>query len=127
MASKGSVIVEQLLETLSVRQFVDLLPGHFFVKDSEGVFLETNRRVRQLGRVAMEGKTDRDMPWKAQADEVQANDKKVMESQQEMIFIEKLQANGKNFVTFVTVKAPLFDKSGHVVGVIGHATELEGE
>jgi hypothetical protein len=119
--------VEELLDTLSIREFINFLPGHFFIKNRDGVYIEANFNSKRTDFLDFYGKTDFDMPWKEGANQVRENDKKVMESKKEMFFIEKLSSNGKDLVTFYSVKAPLFDKKGNVVGIIGHATEVEGK
>lgn len=111
------------LEEFSVTQLIEQIPGHFFIKDKEGVFLKSNLHGKR--QVETEGKTDFDMPWKEQANELRENDKKVMASKKEMTFTEKLRFNGKDYATFYCVKAPLLDKSGNVIGIIGHATEIK--
>lgn len=124
MATKShNSAIEELLENLTIKQFIDLLPGHFFVKNKEGEFVVSNLAKGPKPLYA-EGKTDFEMPWKEEAKQLRENDKKVMESKKEMIFMEKLRPEGKEFVTFASVKAPLLDKNGNVLGIIGHAVEI---
>jgi two-component system, OmpR family, aerobic respiration control sensor histidine kinase ArcB len=116
--------IEQLLEPMTVKQFIDILPGHVFIKDKDGVFIKGNLKKLNEGLDPI-GKKDFEMPWKNDAEELRKNDLKVMDTKKTMVFIEKLHPKGtQELATFCVIKAPLLDKNGKVIGIIGHATEI---
>ncbi len=126
MVSKSNnLIINQLFSGFDFQKTIDLIPGSVFIKDKEGVILAANSRLKKDAKVDPVGKTDFDLPWKEQAEMCIENDKKVMSSKQQMVFVEKVHLS-EGTKTFISVKAPLFDDNGAVIGIIGHATEATG-
>ena len=56
------------------------VPFLFWVKDAEGRYLWGNRAIAQLAGMEIVGKTDRDLPWAADADALRVADKQVLET-----------------------------------------------
>lgn len=120
--------LNRVLKGYDLKDALNVVPGHLYIKDVDGVFLYTNDAFRQGGKLQGEGKTDYDMPWKHDADKLRENDKKVMKNKRQMTFREKLRhQGGGEQQEFISVKAPLFDEEGDVVGIIGHSVPLPKE
>jgi PAS domain-containing protein len=58
----------------------DEVPFLFWVKNENGTYLWGNRAICKLAGENVVGKTDRDLIWSDNANELQADDKKVFES-----------------------------------------------
>jgi PAS domain S-box-containing protein len=116
---------------LNVNDLIARVPGHIYLKDLKGVYRGANANdtfTCALDGVTkgdnLFGKTDRDFSWKDQADEIQRNDKEVIESGESNIFMEKVKLKNGEMATFCSIKAPLRDKAGKIIGVIGHSTDM---
>lgn len=97
-----------------------------FTKNVDGRFLLINRRFEQLfhvSRASVVGMTDYDLFPKERADAFRAFDQqvlacgKVMES-------EELVPHDDGLHTYISIKAPLFDKTGTPYAVCGIATDI---
>ena len=69
------------------------------------------------------GKTDRDFPWRDVAEELQRNDREVMSSGKTQLFVEQFMEQGE-VVTVVSIKAPLRNQQGEIIGMLGNSIEL---
>lgn len=119
--------LEQIFSKTNFSQTLDQIPGYVFIKDIEGVFFHCNRAFNELFHEKdCCGMKDRDNLEQKEAEQMRANDKKVMENKKETVFIETIHCPSKGLTTFCTLKAPLFNKKGDLIGIIGHATEIEG-
>ena len=106
---------------------MDTIPGAFWVKDRDCVFVGVNRALADragLQPSQMVGKTDFDMPW-ADGDPYgaawyQARDREVMESGRAQYRIkEELTLEDGKKIWLETNKVPLTDLNGEVIGVLG--------
>jgi hypothetical protein len=118
---------------ISVTDLFANIPGHIYAKDQDGVYLASNDRDEfscpsdgtKKGSEII-GKTDKDFPWKDVAEVLQCNDKEVMLSGKTMVFIEQGKLKDGKLATVVSIKAPLRNKKGDIVGIIGNSIELTG-
>ncbi len=124
MVSKSkSLALNQLFSGLDFQGSISLIPGSIYIKDKEGVFLYANDALKQDARTNLIGKKDSDMPWKEGTEAFRENDKKVMNSKKQIVFIEKAKIGGET-KTVLSVKAPLYDDNHTVVGIIGHSVDI---
>ncbi len=112
-----------LLQTL-----VDTSPDLIWIKDSNGVYLTCNIRVESLfGKTASEicGKTDYDFVDKELADFFRQKDKEAIAAgkptmnEEEIVFADE----GHREI-LETIKTPLYDSQGHLIGVLGFARDI---
>ncbi|MDO8489534.1 MAG: PAS domain-containing sensor histidine kinase, partial [Candidatus Omnitrophota bacterium] len=106
----------------------DNIPDSIYYKNIRSEFLRVNKAWANLRNLAdpneVRGKTDFDFFPAYLAEKYRADDKRVMESgkteniEEECVFINDfLGSSQKTFVN--TVKAPVRDKTGNIVGVFG--------
>lgn len=120
-----SEALEQHFSGLTFSQVLDQVPGSIFVKDVDGVLVACNQEVQSLAQTDVEGTTDYDIFDKKDADQFRENDTEVMESKTKMTFIETFRSPARGPVCYCTIKAPLFDNKGNVIGIIGQAVEID--
>jgi PAS domain S-box-containing protein len=103
------------------RVLIENLPQKIFLKDRNGVYISCNENyARDLGISPQEivGKTDYDFFPKELADKYRADDKRIMESGKTEEIEEKYIKDGsEGFVQ--TVKVPIKDKEGNIIGIQG--------
>ncbi|WP_042337583.1 sensor domain-containing protein [Paraburkholderia ferrariae] len=112
----------QMLETV-----IDNIPQRIFWKDADSRYLGCNMTfARDAGLAYPEqviGKTDEELPWRAYALRMQAQDREVLESGLPNInFEDDLTIDGVHKTT-LTSKLPMLDGEGRVIGVIGSFTD----
>ncbi len=109
-----------------LQEFLDNSTALIYLKDLEGRYLRTNRRLAEVfgfeaGRAV--GKTDYDLFRREIADRYKANDRQVIEAGQPLHFEETaLQADGVH--TYISVKFPLRDRAGRIYAVGGISTDI---
>jgi PAS domain S-box-containing protein len=97
-----------------------------WVKDDEGRYQFINRQCEEIfgiSREQVKGKTDYDLLPKNVADELRANDRRVMEAGISMEFEERA-TRGDRMRTYISNKFPMRDSSGAVLSVCGIATDI---
>ncbi len=103
------------------RTLLENLPQKIFFKDQNSVYITCNEnyaRDLKIESNEITGKTDYDFYPKRLADKYRTDDKRIMESgKTEDIEEEYIQDGQKVFVH--TVKTPVKDDNGNVVGVLG--------
>lgn len=105
-------------------------PGSIYWKDANGKYLGHNLAAAEIMKSVnldwgnIVGKTDYDLFPKAVADEFRKNDLEVMSTKcvKKMEEITKL-ANGVEVIQ-LSIKKPLFDGAGNVVGVVGITIDI---
>ncbi|WP_437729753.1 PAS domain-containing protein [Sorangium sp. So ce1335] len=112
---------------LLLLQLVDNSPNVMFIKDAEGRYVFVNRHyARALGRHAIEflGKDEHEFGATPPgvADAIVAKEREVLASGQEMRYEEVLDYGSQNYY-FYTVKFPVRNERGEVVGVGGVVRE----
>jgi PAS domain S-box-containing protein len=103
------------------RTLVEHLPQMVFLKDTRSVYVSCNRRyARAVGREMEEivGKSDYDLFPDEEAHRHRAADREVLQSGRTMDFEEPYDsAEGR--LTLRTIKTPVRDEDGQVVGILG--------
>jgi two-component system aerobic respiration control sensor histidine kinase ArcB len=116
---------------LSIEELFASIPGHIYAKDKNGVYLAANDRDESSCALdgtkrgsQLVGKTDRDFPWKGIAEELRLNDQKVMETGKIHLFIEKGKMKDGKEATVISLKAPLRNKAGEIIGILGNSIDI---
>jgi PAS domain-containing protein len=94
-------------------------PGQFFLKDRNGVYIFANDSFIGLPGKAYMGKTDYDMPWKGIGDQLRKEDLEVMERGTVETFHDVHPMPDGTRVPIFTIKAPLRNNAGQIIGIIG--------
>jgi PAS domain S-box-containing protein len=106
----------------------ETLPGLIWLKDIDGVFLACNPRFESLlGAKESEivGKTDYDFIDQELSDTFRENDRKAMTAGKPTMNEEELTFAGDGHTELVeTIKTPMFDVDGKLVGVLGIAHDI---
>lgn len=101
---------------------VETIPQHIFRKDIQGRFTFANQQFcRLLGQPLEEivGKTDFDFFPNEQAEKYRRDDWRVMETGQTFQAIEEQQPPGHDKIFVQTLKAPLYEANGRIIGLQG--------
>lgn len=111
-----------------LRAFVDAVPGVVYAKDRDGRMLVANRGVTTVvGKPAEDflGKTDAEfLDNKEQAAAVMATDRRIMECGQPEIVEEEVNFPDGSHAVWLSTKAPFYDNSGQVIGLIGSSIDI---
>lgn len=92
-----------------------------FVKDLDGKYLLSNSAAAQfMGRTVDEvlGRDDRDLFEGAEVEQLMANDRAIM-AQRNVVTIEETLTSDGVTRTYQATKAPFYDSTGTVIGLIG--------
>jgi PAS domain S-box-containing protein len=105
------------------RAILETIPDLIWLKDPEGVYLSCNHRFALFfgaNEEAITGHTDYDFVSREQADFFRANDRKTMEAGGPSVNEEWVTfASDGHRELLETIKTPLRDSQGHLVGVLG--------
>jgi PAS domain S-box-containing protein len=103
-------------------------PSIIYAKDRDGRMLYCNRALEQLSGVrmaAMLGKTDIEWnPSRSEAEALQAADREVLATGQTQDLEEAFTGKDGQTRIYQTLKSPLKDRSGEVIGVVGVSTDI---
>jgi formate hydrogenlyase transcriptional activator len=97
-----------------------------YMKDLEGRYLRVNRHFEELYKIEKgqaKGKTDFDLFPKSMAENLRANDHKVLETLAPLEFEEVVSHTG-GIHTYISIKVPLFDPWGRPYAVAGISTDI---
>lgn len=104
-----------------------LMPGHIYWLDKNNVFLGCNDiQAKNAGlnsRKEIVGKTNFDMPWKDQAEELNKLNNKVMETGLPHI-AEEYAVMADGTTVYLSNKSPLRDKNNAIVGILGVSIDI---
>ena len=128
-------ITERKLAEISLREsedrlrsLVNTIPDLVWMKNPDGVYLACNSRFEQLYGAAeadILGKTDYDFVDRAMADFFRANDCTAITKGGPSINEEELIFASDNHRELVqTIKTPVYDLAGNVLGVLGIARDI---
>jgi CheY-like chemotaxis protein len=99
------------------------MPGHTYCKDLEGVYIACNdSQAKLLGFSSPDsiiGKTDFDLPWKRNAEHMQANDQYVISSGKTFRAEEIVTLPDGSKMIYLSHKVPYRDEAGNIIGVMG--------
>ncbi|WP_454781782.1 ATP-binding protein [Legionella sp. WA2022007384] len=106
---------------------IALMPGHVYWLDKNNVFLGCNdlqaKSARLQSRKEIVGKTNYDMPWKDQAEELNKLNKLVMETGIPHTAEEyAVMANGMGI--YYSQKVPLRNQKNETIGVLGISLDI---
>jgi len=105
---------------------LDHTPAVIFIKGTDGRYELVNREYEALLETTHEeviGLHDQEVLPAPEAQNVIANDQRVLESGESTEFEETLQLAGENR-TYLSLKFPLYDEGGRVTGLCGIATDI---
>lgn len=101
-------------------------PAVIYVKDTNGRFTFINQQFENLFQIQMEdiiGKTLHDVFPKNIADEMQRNDKAVLEAGH-ALESEEIAPHSDGSHTYTSIKFPLFNEDGNIYAVCGISTDI---
>ncbi len=111
-----------------LRTLVQAIPDMIWLKNPEGVYLDCNPKFERLFGAARNdiiGKTDFDFVSKELADFFRENDKKAVEAGMTVTNEEWLTfADGGHRALLETMKTPILDSDGSLLGVLGIARDI---
>lgn len=117
-----------LNERMRLRTVLQSIPDLVWLKDKEGVYLSCNQRFEQFfgaKETDILGKTDYDFVDKGLADFFREHDRKAMQANKSSINEEWLTfAEGGYRGLFETMKTPMRDSQGRMIGVLGVARDI---
>jgi PAS domain S-box-containing protein len=99
---------------------------HIFIyfKDREGRYVRASKSYQAVHPEGMVGKTDFDLYPDDQAKKSAEEEKRVMETREPIFKEERLVAADGSEIHLLATKAPLLDKEGNVVGIVGVANKI---
>jgi len=103
------------------RTLLENLPQKIFLKDRSSVYLSCNENLAKDFKIKAEeivGKTDYDLFPKELAEKYRADDKQIIELGWTKDIEEKYIQEGQEFIVH-TVKTPVKDRQGNIIGVLG--------
>ncbi|MDP1634301.1 MAG: PAS domain S-box protein, partial [Gallionellaceae bacterium] len=116
------------VDEMFLRTFLDTIPDLVWLKDSEGVYLACNRRFEQFFGAREKdiiGKTDYDFVDRELADSFREHDRKAMAAAKPGVNEEWITfASDGHRELLETVKSPMRDSRGKLVGVLGVARDI---
>ena len=121
------------LENLDLGHVIASIPGHVYLKDANGVYIYANDRPSGLDSLSdgdtigadFVGRTDHDFPWAAQAEKLREHDRRIMQTGEPIAFKESGRLKDGQVHRFVSIKAPLRNKAGAIIGVIGVSVRVD--
>jgi diguanylate cyclase (GGDEF)-like protein/PAS domain S-box-containing protein len=122
--------LEQALEQQhdTLRTLMQAQPDLVWLKDPQGVYLACNQRFEEFfGHTELQivGKTDYDFVSKELGDLFRTNDLKALESGQAHTNEERVPfANDGHEELLETIKTPIHDRSGKLIGVLGIGRDI---
>jgi diguanylate cyclase (GGDEF)-like protein/PAS domain S-box-containing protein len=121
-------VQKRLTSEARLQTLVETIPDLVWLKDPEGIFLSCNHKFeRLLGACEKDivGKTDYDFLNKELADFVREKDKAAMDAAKPLIYEERvIYADDGHKELLETIKTPLRDNDGKLVGVLGIARDI---
>jgi PAS domain S-box-containing protein len=129
MAAEHKSAVTQLEnERTHLRTLVHAIPDLVWLKDTAGIYKSCNRRFELFfgaKEADIVGKTDYDFVDKKLADSFREDDLNVMAANRSVVYEKWLTFRADGFHGhFETVKTPLIDNQGKLIGVLGVARDI---
>nr|WP_233167919.1 bifunctional diguanylate cyclase/phosphodiesterase [Xylophilus sp. ASV27] len=111
-----------------LRSLVEAIPDMVFSKDCDSVYTSCNQVFADFIGVTPQqivGMTDYDMVLPAIADNLRVEDRQVMESGEPLRSERKVASLRRDVaIAFETIKTPLRDAAGNVIGVVGVSRDV---
>ncbi len=129
---KNNAIVQEIYDRLhdiqlQQRAILNNIPDIVWLKDKESRFIEVNEAFGAACGFSPEeivGKTDLDIWPKELAESYRADDREVMNSRKRKCVEERLADKQGQIQWIETIKTPVFDNKGEVVGTTGIARDI---
>ena len=123
-----SAELEKNMAETALENIISKIPGHIYWQDLNNVFLGCNlQQALDAGLKAPNdiiGKTNYEMPWRDEADNLNRINNQVMTTQKEYSIEEpSTLANGEEAI-FLSKKAPLYNQSNEVIGIVGVSIDI---
>jgi signal transduction histidine kinase/CheY-like chemotaxis protein/HPt (histidine-containing phosphotransfer) domain-containing protein len=103
------------------------MPGHVYWLDTNNVYLGCNdiqaRDANLPSRKDIIGKTNKDLPWHEQADELNAINSEVINTGIAQTKTEYTYVGGKKNI-YLSQKVPLYDKNNKIIGLAGISVDI---
>jgi len=119
------------MNKLQYERILTLMPGHVYWKDTNCILQGCNEGLAKfLGLKSpneIKGKTDFDLASKKEAEEIRRFDFEVMKTGNEQIKEETYVLSSGEIATYLSRKAPLYDGSNHIVGIVGISFDITAE
>ena len=116
------------VDEIFLRTFIDTIPDLVWLKDVRGVYLACNRRFELLvgaKQAEIVGKTDYDFVDKEMADSFRDHDRKAMAADKSSVNEEWVTFASDGYRgLFETIKTPMRDSQGQLIGVLGVARDI---
>lgn len=111
-----------------LRTLIEAIPDLIWLKDPEGIFLICNSKVERLfgaKEAEIAGKTDYDFVDKETADHFRQKDLEAIATGKAIVFEEEvIFASDGHRELIETVKTPMVDSEGNLIGVLGIARDI---
>ncbi|BCA94851.1 hypothetical protein TUM19329_12120 [Legionella antarctica] len=127
--AEEKVRLEKEKVELTLASIIENLPGHVYWKNKDSIYQGCNLAQAKSAGFSdpneMIGKTDFEMPWHHEADILRESDLAVINNKETLTTEEASQlANSEQVSIFLSKKAPLFNKKGEVIGVLGVSFDI---
>ncbi|MBA2711689.1 MAG: PAS domain-containing protein [Tatlockia sp.] len=124
-----NALLEKEVAQLTLSNIIEKLPGHVYWKNTDSVYQGCNLAQAHSAGFSnpeqMIGKTDKEMPWRHDADILRESDLAVMRSKKTITREEASQlANSDHVSIFLSKKSPLLNSTGDVIGVLGISFDI---
>lgn len=115
-------------KVFGLRTVLDLTGSYIFMKDKRGQYTYANQNVQDLFGVSLEeiiGKDDSNFFDLKQSNELQINDRRVIDHEETIEQEERniIKPTGETRI-YWTVKAPVRDNHGRIIGMCGISTDI---
>ena len=114
-------------QAMNLRALVDHVGAYFYAKDQDGKYLFANQAVCDLFGASLEeviGATDHRFIDIGKQDGLLVNDRRVFDEGVEVNEEEELHLLSGQYRVFWTIKVPMHDASGRVIGLCGMSTDV---
>lgn len=122
-AEEFAIITRDYLESIIAH-----IPGHVYWYNKDNILLGCNDlQAKHDGlnsRKEIIGKTNYDLPWKEQAEELNAINNEIMRTGKKYVKEETIILADGGKVIFLSEKIPLRDKGNKIIGVLGIAIDI---
>ncbi|MEZ5403986.1 MAG: PAS domain-containing protein [Bryobacteraceae bacterium] len=110
---------------------VDTLPQRVFWKDADGAYMGCNAAFAEDAGLASTidviGLSDRDLPWRDEADRFRSHDRDVIATAAPRVDCDLTVLRGGDMRWLRSVKVPLRDDAGKIIGVLGTYEDITAE
>jgi PAS domain S-box-containing protein len=118
---------ELKLKIAELNSFMNNVPSMAWLKDTESRFIAVNSEfvsVVGMNPESLINHTCEVCFGKEEAKKFREDDQNVIKSKRRMIIEEKITDSQKNKIWLETIKSPIFDESGKVLGTVGIAHDI---